>query len=738
MSSQTITTATPIPNQANQLVAGSYVSFPQPTPGFLQFSIVGTWSGVANVYTAADGENLYSVSPTIILGQTGAQAGLTSGSQATYTVGPVVGEVFLIFTALSSGQPTATIGTTVPVPGGSQGQANSFPASAPSLADLGPLYAIARPTSDVFGGLPNGWGPNLASVLPQAPPVQNPTGGLIYVSTTGNDSTGNGTIGTPYATVTKGLAAGITAFPNGNFKVLLAAGKYNAETSSRWVLAGTPSQWVSVETQSGNQDVIIADDGGAGANTGAVEVRGSSVANIQIKNIQFQSSGASDDLHLFAFFPTGSGVTCTNLHFVNCIFQAIINSTTSFSCIYWTTDFPFNGIRFMGCNFTTTSSGTQAPQILFSETTTQTTANQPFTNLCFYNCTTDPNSAYGDFAINCFGLINPVFVGNVFTFTGHGLLLGADGTGPISTNPVPQCTGIYVGGNSLTATTGVGHGLLIGDACNSGIVEYNVIVGTVQGIVVKSSFGTPSANVVVRRNFVIGSGSGFVGAGLVSKASTYVQFLENFVYVQSTAGTGTTFEEEYDSTAPSYLAGHTTLQENYLIADGANMTLVNWSPSPQSTGGGTADWNTYEIRNGASWGTFRSATVSSLTSLQAAWAADGLTGDNPLGDAHSQVNANGSRADVSFTGLASTTYYAEYVDGYGCRFNGLTLEAYNASAEYRYAFFLHATATSTIYACPNPFNLQAGNYTVNVRQMLGPIPSMSDPVVSTQALVYAS
>jgi len=50
-------------------------------------------------------------------------------------------------------------------------------------------------------------------------------GGDIYVATTGNDTTGNGSIGTPYATIAKAITA-ITD-SNGGWNIILRSGTYN-------------------------------------------------------------------------------------------------------------------------------------------------------------------------------------------------------------------------------------------------------------------------------------------------------------------------------------------------------------------------------------------------------------------------------------------------------------------------------------------------------------------------------
>jgi hypothetical protein len=619
----------------------------------------------------------------------------------------------------------------------------------PALDSLGPLYAASRTGIDVYGPLANGYGPNSAGFVPQQPAIATPTGQVYYVSNStsngfvlGVDTNAGTTKGAPFLTITGAIAAAFTAFPGGNVLILVNSGTYSTYTgggTTRIVLAGTFASYISVEPYSGQLgDVIFTDSLGASGNAGVIEVRGASSSFIQFRKIVIQSSGIANNFYLFLYNPTSSAITTNNIQFAQCQFDCVTNSTAqmiAFAFSIGATDAPMNGFNVILCTFLATGSGTKTPNVFQALPLTMATTNQPYNNLGFWSNQTV--GTWFDFCTTAYGINGFTAIGNIFTFLNHGMMLGSDTTGNQGGSPVPQCTNVYIGGNYFSGTTGLGHGMVIGNAVNQAVVEYNYVLGTIQGIVVKSSNGTASVNAVIRRNYVLGSGSGFVGSGLQAKACTYAQFLENIVYVQSAAAAGTVFEEEYDNTVPSIKAGNTTLQGNYLIADGANVTLLNWNGSTESTGGGVADYNVYEARNGAGWGNVRGTSVSSVGTTNAAWGSAGLTGDNPKNDANSQSNNAGGRADVSYTGAVSTNYYAEYVNGYGQRFGGLIDENYNPATEYRYAFFLKSTATATIYTTPNPFNLPAGNYTVSIRQMLGLTPASSDPVVSQQALSYA-
>lgn len=83
-------------------------------------------------------------------------------------------------------------------------------------------------------------------------------GGDIYVATTGNDTTGNGSIGTPYATIAKAITA-ITD-SNGGWNIILRGGTYNEHdlligstrtgTSEAWnTMRSYPGEWAIIDGQ---------------------------------------------------------------------------------------------------------------------------------------------------------------------------------------------------------------------------------------------------------------------------------------------------------------------------------------------------------------------------------------------------------------------------------------------------------------------------------------------------------
>lgn len=631
----------------------------------------------------------------------------------------------------------------------SAAQAAAASGSVPSPGALGPTFGTARNPASMYDSLLFGYGGNSTGIYRQEPPIQYPDGPSIYVNgTTGNDSTGTGTLALPYKTITKGLSSGATANPAGNFRVLVAAGTYGGvaspEANNRWILAGSFTNFVSIESLSGEQDVTLVDNESAGTNTGCIQIRNQNCVNIQIKNFIFTASGIANTNCLFNYLPS-SGITVQNIQFVSCEWLCIINSTARmYAHLFGATDFACTGISFIGGNYTSTGSGTLNPAIASIQPTTQTTANQPFGNIGFYRNTKDADATYDAFGIAVSGTTNFVAVGNSFNCKLYGFCLGQDSTGNQGGNPVPQNTNFYVAGNSFTANNGAsttgGHGSILGNASNTGLFEFNIVNGSVQGIVSKSSAGTSSAGITIRRNFVTMTGADALGGGLNCKATTYSSWLANDVYVESTSQAGFGFEEEYDSTVPAIKSGNNTLVGNSIFSDGASMTTVDWNPTLQSTGGATSNYNVYKQLNSSTPAIIRGTTCVSVAAMQAAWASAGLTGDLSSNDSNSQFNTSGSRDDVTFTGLASTTYYCRFTWADGRVWNGISLEPYNASAPWRSTFYLPPTSlAATTYARPVPFNLGAGSWSVSIFQQLGALPNADDALVSgPTALSYAS
>jgi hypothetical protein len=89
------------------------------------------------------------------------------------------------------------------------------------------------------------------------PPLET-TGTILYVATTGSDTTGNGTIGNPYLTIGKANSM-LTAGVGGT--IYVRGGTYNMAAATVYLKGGTSSSWTRVRRYPG-ESVIL--DGGFG------------------------------------------------------------------------------------------------------------------------------------------------------------------------------------------------------------------------------------------------------------------------------------------------------------------------------------------------------------------------------------------------------------------------------------------------------------------------------------------
>lgn len=592
-------------------------------------------------------------------------------------------------------------------------------------ASAPPEFGSARPYVDIFQPVTNGWGSTYPGRLIN-PQVFAPKGGAYFVSnstanglTVGNDSTGTGSVSSPWLTIDKAL----TSVPaSGDVTIFVNDGTYSESSlgAGRLLLRTVFSDWVSVEPYSGRPNAVIITTTSSSA--GAMNCTSSySCSKIQFRKISIQPGSTEAP----AFNVSSSNGSQNSIHLVEC---CIAGSNGSFftNTVWFQGDGGFNDFALIGCEFVApVNSGAQQPAMIAVQPAT-IAGNGKYTNFYIGGCRTAAGATYQG-GSSIFGINGLTVVGNAFTVNyTYGFLVGADA----STNAVPFTqNNVYIAGNYFNATAGSnGHGLLMGFGCQSSCVaEHNIVLGGVQGIVVKGASG-----VVVRRNIVIGTPSTFLN-GLYAKASTGTKFLANSVHVLY----GDCFREDWDNTT-SVTASNTTLVGNRLLADGATATLMTWANAPDSTGGAYADSNVYELRNGASFGTLRSHTLTSFADLQAGWASFGLAGDMAKGDANSQQNVSGSRNDLAFSAPTGQTLYCQLVRSDGLVFNGWAAEPIEDTRLGRSMMALFETATAGTYSGAVPFNLPSGLWTAVVRSISEFIPTESDPILGQVAISYAS
>lgn len=503
-----------------------------------------------------------------------------------------------------------------------------------------PLRAALRhPTLSKGVGVPQ-W--KLARRL--APSVAVPGSGTIYVSGTspsvlpaGNDTTGDGSIGAPYATLTKAMAVLATS----GDKLVLCDGTFSESTASggRWILNKLFTAPVVFDSYSGDPANFIITN--ASGTSGVINVRSAQCGKIQIRRATIRSS--TDSNYLFRSNPDTSGHVGSDIRFFDCVWEARTQSINTLSAIDLSTDFGITALYFVRCLFKKVAGGstTYLPQLLNSQPTTSTTATQPHSDVGFWDCSTTDANWLGFSSSMVAGVAKFTAVRCSFSVTGnHSFLLGRD----TSNDTTPKVTNVYVQGCTMTASGSNPHGALIGsnmqasgdptitnNAMTDGVVfEGNTVNTGLQGIVTKGSI-----NPVIDGNTVNHTAAANGGSSLYPKASSGAKYRNNVVNLDGTSFAGYGFHEGADG---ANLASGTEFTNNIIRATGANATALLWADGTGSSGGATANDNRITLASGAALGNIRGGHIDTQADLQSVWATYNLSGDITTNDSRSTVN----------------------------------------------------------------------------------------------------
>lgn len=456
-----------------------------------------------------------------------------------------------------------------------------------------------------------------------APAPKIPTAATYYVSGAGASSlpvgsnSNPGTEAAPFAT----LGYALSMVPAGGDVRIRCDGTFAENTASgRWVWSGVFAAPVLFESYTGDASKFVVTN--VSGTSGVAVIR-----NANAKNIQFQSAtlrSATDGNYVVGCGPNTSPLTAGGIALFDQIIEARTDATARAPVIL-NGDNGLDGLTLVRCGFKRTAGAntTANPLILSTVSLTQSIDNQPNANVSLYDCyTTD--GQWSAFATNCAGINTLKIVRCNFTAANHALLIGVDN----STATVPKTTNAVVYGGTFTATGANAHGLLVGSNVQSAVVEGAEVNSVLQGLVAKGSL-----NVQAILNDVTVTAPGSVGNGLYAKASVGTVFSDSSVRVTGAAASVAGFREGDDN---GKKAANTTLLRNVIEVSGS-ASAIQWGGASVSDGGAVSDYNTYILKDGATLGSVRGVTVSTLAELQAAWASNGLPGDNPLNDAHSTV-----------------------------------------------------------------------------------------------------
>lgn len=488
--------------------------------------------------------------------------------------------------------------------------------------------------------LPKGVGiPAWKSARRAAPAYAVPTGGSIYLSGTsptslpaGNDTTGDGTAAAPYATLTKALSVLAT----GGNRLVLCDGTFTENSSGRLILNKSFTAPVVFDSYDGNSSHFIITN--ASGTSGVVSCRSGAANNIQFRHATIRSS--TDANALFLHNPATSGDKGSNIAFFDCTFETRTQAAVATCAIGLDSDNGITGLYFVRCNFKRVAGGstTNDPLIIRTTSLTASSTNQPHSDIGFWDCTTE--GAFHGFTTAGAGLMGVAKVTAVrcaFTVTKtYGLCIGTD----TETATTPRCTNVYVQGCTLVAASSTAHALLLGFGCyatkdhdgtDGVLAEENTITSDMQGIVQKGSAYTFADRNTVNVTAAAGTPSAAYAKGAVNGG-----FRNNTINLNGASFACYGWREDVESVT-STKSGSNVFSGNTINATGANATALLWAAAAGSTGGAVANDNRITLASSAVLGSVRGTSVANLAALQAAWAADGLSGDAADNDSRSLV-----------------------------------------------------------------------------------------------------
>ncbi|MDP0495825.1 MAG: hypothetical protein Q7Q73_06415, partial [Verrucomicrobiota bacterium JB024] len=488
----------------------------------------------------------------------------------------------------------------------------------------------------------------------------------IHVATTGDDSTGDGSVGNPYLTISKGWDIAVAA--NGG-TVWVHAGEYAENVSAGYFLknAAAPSSTVTIRGVPGEK--IIWTNTATGAYvfrlTGAC-------SNITIRNVTFRQAYASGSGFVYC---NDASNALSALQLIECHFDGAVNRATYFIQLVGAGG--SSGVKVKRCSMTAAGTGMST---IFSNHVGLEVVGNSFVNTA---------SATSWFGVR----LNAGNSGNIYLNSNY--MRGADGDGinqdtaftgtaavVARRNEVILTTGgdgLYLYGGSATypATVDIrrnritvpsGNGLVVVQAVSGGTMENNRVVAGADRVMNCGADGVglePVENVVVRHNHAIGQDAGTTHTLLIGPFSSGITADYNIVDGSDGAHYGLVFKGANSSFTDSIIYGGTdsalylkgtdtctvsrclvvqnqsTVDATLEFQDGSALEpLVDSSVtecifeltagklygfgagSTHLSTGNVINSNAYLLSGTATWGTMFASAVTSLAEVRASWAAN--------------------------------------------------------------------------------------------------------------------
>lgn len=409
-----------------------------------------------------------------------------------------------------------------------------------------------------------------------------------YVRKDGNDTTGDGSTGTPWLTVAKALGANGVPIAGGH-TLKIGTGTYAENGGSNFwspTRAFVAEVIVEPENASAN-DVIITSTGGSAYTL--LQANGA-LNNLKFRRITFQAAaGSTKVLTMYSGANSASSVT-----FEDCTFQSAQGGT-----VVDTSNGAANPVQtwtFTRCIFRQTGADTPAWQTGSGLSDAAT--------LTFTDCVFDATKAACAFDEAAGGVTFTRCQFHGRGTSGYGLRLGTDA----ATN-----TGTLVGTVSgCVVRSASSHTLLIGAGCSGVTVEDSTLYGGDHGLVLKACTAP-----VIRRNLILSGTS----TCIILKGSTGGTITGNRF-----AASGVTAIDNNDGAA-GYENANNTITGNSIIASGYDAKAWDWDQA-KDTGGNVIDANRYAIGSASTFGNVLGTNgIKTLAALRTAWGAESTNDD---------------------------------------------------------------------------------------------------------------
>lgn len=491
-------------------------------------------------------------------------------------------------------------------------------------------------------------------------------GSDIHVAKTGDDSTGDGSEGNPYLTISK---AWDSASTSGGITVWIHEGTYAENNGSGYFLKTAKAFTSEIVFRAVPGEKVIWTNA-----SGAYVMRlNGSQQNVTFRDIEFRGTGAETDFVI----STGTS-NFTNMKFVECRF---IDTSDTLRSIRLAGLLQSSNFRVLRNEFRTNGPFTVFVQntsdfravgnyYYSTDTTSRFVDGSPGNDGDFYinsnviDAGSASTSAYGVLLDNFGGEGSVVFRGNKIETTGRGIIVqGGDGTNPftidLSNNLVlAGASGITLnhdvtggtisrnrihagignpGGNGWTglgcpadANTGEGNieSVTISDNYSRSDGGHALLVSVnsdgiiLSGNVADASNGADHAMVIKGANHVLTRNRTYGGftSSLYLKGADDCTITGHWAEADSAASSAFNWGIETDMASPTP-TGNSVTDSVFVVKNGA---LFGASGATDIGSGNNVDRNAYTVAVGESWGSMNGVAVTSLAEVRTRW--NGISG----------------------------------------------------------------------------------------------------------------